>query len=103
MANFEEVVILGAARTPVGRIAGALADVPAVRLGAAAVAAAIERAGLMDPAEIDEVFMGNVVSAGLGQNIARQCAIRGGVPESVGASTINKVCGASLKTRSEER
>jgi acetyl-CoA C-acetyltransferase len=98
MANFEEVVILGAARTPVGRMAGALADVPAVGLGAAAVAAAIERAGVTDPAEIDEVFMGNVVSAGLGQNIARQCAIRGGVPESVGASTINKVCGASLKT-----
>ena len=98
MANEHEVVILGAARTPVGRIGGVLADVPAVRLGAAAIAAAVERAGLQDPGEIDEVYMGNVVSAGLGQNIARQCAVRGGVPESVGASTINKVCGASLKT-----
>ena len=98
MANVDEVVILGAARTPVGRIGGVLAEVPAVRLGAAAVAAVIERAGLSDPAEIDEVYFGNVVSAGLGQNIARQCAVRGGVPETVGASTINKVCGASLKT-----
>jgi len=94
----DEVVILGAARTPVGRLAGALAGVPAVQLGAAVIAAALERASVRDAAEIDEVYMGNVVSAGLGQNIARQCAIRGGVPESVGASTINKVCGASLKT-----
>ena len=98
MATMDEVVILGAARTPVGRIGGVLADVPAVRLGAAAVAAAIERAGVQDPAEIDEVYMGNVVSAGLGQNVARQCAIHGGVPDTVGACTINKVCGASLKT-----
>jgi acetyl-CoA C-acetyltransferase len=98
MPNVDEVVILGAARTPVGRMGGALADVPAVQLGAAAVAAAIERAGIDDASAIDEVFMGNVVSAGLGQNIARQCAIRGGVPDSVGASTINKVCGASVKT-----
>ena len=98
MPNVDEVVILGAARTPVGRIGGALADVPAVQLGAAAVAAALERAGIDDAGAIDEVFMGNVVSAGLGQNIARQCAIRGGVPDSVGASTINKVCGASVKT-----
>jgi acetyl-CoA C-acetyltransferase len=98
MAIIEEVVILGAARTPVGRIAGALADLPAVQLGAAAIAAALERASVRNPAEIDEVYMGNVVSAGLGQNIARQCAIRAGVPETVGASTINKVCGASLKT-----
>jgi acetyl-CoA C-acetyltransferase len=98
MASVDEVVILGAARTPVGRLAGALADVPAVQLGATAIAAALERAAVRDPAEIDEVYMGNVVSAGLGQNIARQCAIRGGIPETVGASTINKVCGASLKT-----
>jgi acetyl-CoA C-acetyltransferase len=98
MPPVDEVVILGAARTPVGRLAGALADVPAVQLGATVVAAALERAAVRDPAEIDEVYMGNVVSAGLGQNIARQCAIRGGVPETVGASTINKVCGASLKT-----
>ena len=94
----DDVVILGAARTPVGRIGGALADVPAVQLGATAIAAALERASIRDPAAIDEVFMGNVVSAGLGQNIARQCAVRGGIPETVGATTINKVCGASLKT-----
>ena len=98
MASEDEVVILGAARTPVGRLGGALAGVSAVQLGAAAVAAVLERASIRDPAEIDEVYMGNVVSAGLGQNIARQCAIRGGIPETVGASTINKVCGASLKT-----
>jgi acetyl-CoA C-acetyltransferase len=67
-------------------------------MGAAVVAAAVERAALPDLAAIDEVYMGNVVSAGLGQNIARQCAILGGLPPSVGASTINKVCGASLKT-----
>jgi acetyl-CoA C-acetyltransferase len=97
MARNDQVVILGAARTPVGRIGGALADVPAARLGAAAIAAAVDRAGV-DPAAIDEVYLGNVVSAGLGQNIARQCAINGGIPETVGASTINKVCGASLKT-----
>ncbi len=98
MGTVDDVVILGAARTPVGRIGGALADVPAVQLGATAIAAALERASIRDPAAIDEVFMGNVVSAGLGQNIARQCAVRGGIPETVGATTINKVCGASLKT-----
>jgi acetyl-CoA C-acetyltransferase len=93
----EDVVILGAARTPIGRMQGALAGVPPARLGAAAIAAAIERAGLPDPAAIDEVFIGNVVSAGLGQNIARQCAIGAGLPPTVGATTVNKVCGASLK------
>jgi len=98
MPLLDDVVILGAARTPVGRLGGALAAVPAVELGATAVAAALERASVRDPAAIDEVYMGNVVSAGLGQNIARQCALRGGIPETVGASTINKVCGASLKT-----
>jgi acetyl-CoA C-acetyltransferase len=98
MSHIDDVVILGAARTPVGRIGGALADVPAQQLGAAAIDAALERAGVYDRSEIDEVLIGNVVSAGLGQNIARQCAIRAGVPETVGASTINKVCGASIKT-----
>jgi acetyl-CoA C-acetyltransferase len=97
MATDRDVVILGAARTPVGRLGGALAGVPAVHLGATAIAAALQQAGISNPSEIDEVYMGNVVSAGLGQNIARQCAIRGGVPETVGATTINKVCGASLK------
>ncbi len=70
---------------------------PPADLGAAAIRAAVERANLPDLAQIDEVIMGNVVSAGLGQNIARQTSIRGGLPTSVGAMTINKVCGASLK------
>lgn len=95
--SHESVVILSAARTPVGRMSGNLAGATAVQLGATAVRAAIQRAGLPRPEEIDEVFMGNVVSAGLGQNVARQCAIHAGIPPSVGATTINKVCGASLK------
>ena len=94
----EEAVILSAARTPVGRLQGALGPVSAAELGATVVRAAVERAALPDLSDIDEVYIGNVVSAGLGQNIARQVAIRGGVPPGVGACTINKVCGASLKT-----
>jgi len=90
-------VILSAVRTPVGRLQGALSWVSARELGAAVVRAAVQRAQLRDLAEIDEVVMGNVVSAGLGQNIARQCAIDGGLPTNVGALTVNKVCGASLK------
>jgi len=93
-----QAVILSAARTPVGRLQGALSSVSAAELGAAAIRAAVERAGLPDLSAIDEVIMGNVVSAGLGQNIARQCAIGAGLPTSVGAMTINKVCGASLKS-----
>jgi acetyl-CoA C-acetyltransferase len=92
-----EALILSAARTPVGRLQGALASVPAAELGATAIRAAVARAGVSDTASIDEVVLGNVVSAGLGQNIARQCAIRAGLPVSVGAMSINKVCGASLK------
>lgn len=90
-------VILSAARTPIGRLQGALGSLPAAQLGATVVRAAVERASLPDPSEIDEVIMGNVVSAGVGQNLARQAAIHGGLPVSVGAMTINKVCGASLK------
>ena len=93
----QEAFILSAVRTPIGRLQGALASVPAAQLGAAVVRAAVSQAGIPDPEDIDEVLMGNVVSAGLGQNIARQCAIRGGLPSSVGATTLNKVCGASLK------
>ena len=92
-----DAVILSAARTPVGSLQGALGGVPVADLGATAVRAAVERAALPDLSDIDEVYMGNVVSAGLGQNIARQIAIKGGLPSSVGATTINKVCGASLK------
>jgi acetyl-CoA C-acetyltransferase len=97
MDHKQNPVILSAARTPTGRFQGSLSGFPAPRLGAFAVAAAIERAGINNPAEVDEVIMGNVVSAGLGQNPARQAAIFGGLPASVGATTINKVCGSGLK------
>ncbi|HVN53908.1 MAG TPA: thiolase family protein [Anaerolineaceae bacterium] len=90
-------VILSAARTPIGKFQGSLAGVPAAELGAAAVRAALERAGLLDLTRVNEAIIGNVVSAGLGQNIARQVALRGGLPESVGALAVNKVCGSSLK------
>ncbi|MFC1465046.1 MAG: thiolase family protein [Candidatus Brachytrichaceae bacterium NZ_4S206] len=90
-------VILSAVRTPVGKLGGALAPLKAGELGAVAVRAAVERAGLTRLDEIDEVLVGNVVSAGVGQNVARQAAILGGLPHTVGASSINKVCGAGLK------
>ncbi len=94
----DSAVILSAARTPVGKLQGALSSVSAAQLGATAIRSAVERAGLPDLSQIDEVILGNVVSAGLGQNIARQCAIGAGLPSSVGAMTVNKVCGASLKS-----
>jgi len=90
-------VIVSAARTPIGKMGGSLSTVAPADLGAAAIRAACERAAIPDLAAIDEVLMGNVVSAGLGQNIARQCGLHAGIPASVGAMTINKVCGASLK------
>lgn len=93
-----ESVILSAARTPSGRFQGSLSGIPAPKLGALVVKAAVERAGIPELAEIDEVFMGNVVSAGLGQAPARQAAIFAGLPDSVGATTINKVCGSGLKS-----
>lgn len=91
-------VILSAVRTPMGRFQGSLSGIPAPKLGAVVVRSAVERAGINNLAEIDEVFMGNVVSAGLGQNPARQAAIFAGLPSSVGATTLNKVCGSGLKT-----
>lgn len=93
-----EPVILSAARTPSGRFQGSLSRIPAPRLGAIVVKEAVARAGIEDKASIDEVIMGNVVSAGLGQNPARQAAIFAGLPESVGATTVNKVCGSGLKS-----
>ena len=93
-----EAVILSAARTPSGRFLGSLSGIPAPKLGAVVVQAAVERACIKEPAMIDEVLMGNVVSAGLGQNPARQAGIFAGLPDSVGATTINKVCGSGLKT-----
>ncbi len=89
-------VIISAVRTPIGKFKGTLKDIPATRLGATVVRAAWERAGI-DPATVDEVIMGNVVQAGEGQNPARQASIFGGVPPSVGAFTVNKVCGSGLK------
>jgi acetyl-CoA C-acetyltransferase len=91
-----EAVILSAVRTPIGKYLGALADVPAPRLGAVAVAEAVRRAGA--PADrIDEVIMGNVIQAGLGQSPARQAALKAGLPDTVAAYTVNKVCGSGLK------
>jgi acetyl-CoA C-acetyltransferase len=89
-------VIISAVRTPIGKFLGTLAGIPAPRLGALAVKEAVARAGLK-PEQIDEVIMGNVVGAGLGQNPARQAAIFGGIPDTVPAMTVNKVCGSSLK------
>ncbi len=91
-----EVVILSAARTPTGRFNGGLLGKSAADLGAIAVETAVTRSGI-DPASVYEVLMGNVVSAGVGQAPARQAALRGGLPDSVGATTINKVCGSGLK------
>jgi acetyl-CoA C-acetyltransferase len=96
-SNSRQAVILSAVRTPMGRFQGALSPLQATQLGALVVKAAVERAGLPDPAEIDEVLMGNVVAAGLGQNPARQAAIFAGLPATVGATTLNKVCGSGLK------
>jgi acetyl-CoA C-acetyltransferase len=92
-----EAVILGAARTPVGRFMGAISSVSAPDLGAIAVQAAVERSGI-DPATVYEVLMGNVISAGAGQALARQAALNGGLPNTVGATAVNKVCGSGLKT-----
>jgi len=96
MSKETKAVILSAARTPIGKFQGALSSVPATQLGAIAVKAAVARAGI-NPAEIEEVIMGNVVQAGEGQAPARQSGILGGIPATVSASTINKVCGSGLK------
>jgi len=96
MNKENEAVVLSAARTAIGKFQGALSSLPATKLGAVAVQAAVERAGV-DPNEIEEVLMGNVVQAGVGQAPARQAAIFAGLPNAVGATTINKVCGSSLK------
>jgi acetyl-CoA C-acetyltransferase len=92
-----EVVIVSAARTPIGSFNGALAEIPAPRLGAIAIKAVLERAGV-SPDQVDEVIMGNVLPAGEGQAPARQAAIFAGLPEQVACTTINKVCGSGLKS-----
>jgi acetyl-CoA C-acetyltransferase len=91
-----EVVIVGAARTPIGSFLGSLAGVPAPRLGAVAIRAALERAGV-PPNAVDEVVMGNVLQAGVGQAPARQAALQAGLPEKTPCWTMNKVCGSGLK------
>jgi acetyl-CoA C-acetyltransferase len=92
----ENPVILSAVRTPIGRFQGGLSPLPATRLGAIAVREAVARAGVA-PETVEEVIMGCVVTAGLGQNPARQAALGAGLPDAVGALTINKVCGSGLK------
>ena len=93
-----EAVIVSAVRTAVGTMGGGLSSVAAPKLGAITIKGAIEKAGISDEILPDEVLMGNVIQAGLGQNPARQSAIEGGLPVSVPATTINKVCGSGLKT-----
>ena len=100
MAQFsanDPIVILSYARTPMGSMQGALADVSATQLGAAAVKAAVERAGVSGD-EVDRVYMGCVLPAGLGQAPARQAAIKAGLPKSAQATTVNKVCGSGMQT-----
>src|SRR5579871_5781562 len=92
----EDVVIISGVRTPIGKFQGALEPLSAPQLGAIAVREAVKRAKLA-PEQVDECIMGNVVSAGLGQNPARQAALHGGLTPEVGAMTINKVCGSGLK------
>lgn len=94
MAN--EAMIVAGIRTPIGSMGGVLADVPAIELGALCIKQALQQAPVR-PDGVDEVIMGNVVGAGLGQNPARQAAIRAGLPPAVGATTVNKVCGSGLK------
>ena len=89
-------VILAARRTPIGRFMGGLSRVPAPELGSIAIAAALTDAEV-DPSSIDEVFMGCVLQAGVGQNPARQAALKAGIPDTVTAVTVNKVCGSGLE------
>jgi len=98
MAAYQDsdIVIISAARTPVGKFQGSLESFSAPQLGAIAVREAVKRSKI-DPEKVDECIMGLVVSAGLGQNPARQAALFGGLPDTVGAMTINKVCGSGLK------
>lgn len=92
----ETPVILSAVRTPIGKFQGGLSSFSAIELGAKVVAEAVRRAGI-DAKEVDEIILGNVIQAGLGQNPARQAGLRGGLAPRVGAMTINKVCGSGLK------
>jgi acetyl-CoA C-acetyltransferase len=96
VSDQRDAVIVGACRTAIGRFMGGLSTTPAPRLGAVAIRGAVQRAGI-DPAIVSETLMGCVVPAGVGQAPARQASIHGGIPDKVGALTINKVCGSGLK------
>src|SRR6478609_3432297 len=92
----KEIFLAGGCRTPIGAFGGAFSDVSAPKLGSIVARAALERCGLRAEA-VDEVIFGNVVSAGLGQNVARQVSRGAGFPDTIGATTVNKVCGSGLK------
>ncbi len=96
MAELQDAVIVSAVRTAIGTYGGGLAEVPAVKLGEICIRAALERGGVK-PDQVNEVIMGNVLQAGLGQNPARQAAVKAGLPVHIPAMTINKVCGSGLK------
>ncbi|KAF2198126.1 erg10, acetyl-CoA C-acetyltransferase [Delitschia confertaspora ATCC 74209] len=96
MSSLPPVYIVSAARTPVGQFLGSLSSLNAVQLGSHAIKAAVERAGVK-PEDVEELFLGNVLSANLGQNPARQVALNAGLPESVVCTTVNKVCASSIK------
>jgi acetyl-CoA C-acetyltransferase len=93
-----DVFIVSAARTPIGKFGGALSGVPAIELGGVAIRAAMERAGLPGGTPVDEVLMGQVIQAGVGQAPARRAALKAGLPDTTSATTINRVCGSGLKT-----
>ncbi|CAG8952825.1 hypothetical protein HYFRA_00007538 [Hymenoscyphus fraxineus] len=97
MSSFTPVYIVSAARTPVGSFLGSLSSLSATQLGALAIKGAVERVPEIKPEDVEEVFFGNVLSANLGQNPARQCAINGGLSENVVCTTVNKVCASGLK------
>src|SRR5262245_23360829 len=96
LSVMRQPVIISATRTAIGKFQGALKPFTAPQLGSIVVRAAVERAGI-DPAQVDEVIMGCVLQAGLGQNPARQSALGAGLPDKVSALTVNKVCGSGLK------
>ena len=97
MSQQDPIVIAGMARTPIGNFLGAFTGVKATELGARAIEAALNRGGVK-PADIDEVLMGCVLPAGLGQAPARQASLGAGIPKSAGCSTVNKMCGSGMKT-----
>ena len=92
----KKIVLAGACRTAIGKMGGGLSTIPAVELGALVIKEALNRAGVA-PEQVDHVYMGNVLQAGLGQNVARQMMMDAGVPKEVPAMTINKVCGSGLR------